>query len=107
MAKEAKRGAGAAAAATMPPDDALVLVRVGELRRVLVEDLRRVLAESRPASSAANDTDWISKEEAAKIIGVELSYLRRLKGLPRHGTGRRPRYLRSEVDAFVRSRAGG
>lgn len=84
---------------------AIVVVEEKELQAIVaaaVEDGVRRALEVRTSSSPA--CDWIDADEAAQLVGVSRDYLRRLRDLPRHGSGRAPRYRRSEVDAYIASR---
>ena len=67
------------------------------LERAAEEGARRALRLVAPTS------EWLDATEAAKLIGVSRDYLRRLD-VPVHGSRRKPRYLRSEVEAFIATR---
>lgn len=86
------------------PAPLLVTMTESDLRRVIADEVRRALEER--ASEPHVDVDWIDGDEAARMLGVSRDYLRRVRGLPRYGSPRTPRYRRSEVDAFLRERAG-
>ncbi|WP_236516833.1 helix-turn-helix domain-containing protein [Sandaracinus amylolyticus] len=64
------------------------------------------MIEERSANEPRVDVDWIDGDEAARMLGVSRDYLRRVQGLPRYGSSRARRYRRSEVDAYLRDRAG-
>lgn len=86
------------------PPARLVVVPEDELQRMIATEVRKAIAEHAPRPASGGD-DWISLDEAAAIVGVTPKYLLRLRGLKRHGSRRAPRYIRREVDAFVRERA--
>lgn len=88
-----------------PPASTLVVMTEADLRRIVADELRRALADHTPAPAAA-PVDWIDAGEVATILGVSRDYVRRVEGLRRYGSPRRPRYRRSEVEAFLRDRAG-
>lgn len=48
-------------------------------------------------------SDWLNATEAAALIGVSRDYLRKL-AVPVHGSRRKPRYRRDEVEAFMATR---
>lgn len=96
---------GAPTPSAAGPAPMLVTMTEADLRRVVADEVRRVL-EERSANAARPDVDWIDGDEAAQMLGVSRDYLRRVRGLPRYGSPRTPRYRRSEVDAFLRERAG-
>jgi len=83
----------------------LVTMTETDLRRVIADEVRRAL-ETRGNEPAAPPVDWIGVDETAALLGVTRDYIRRIRGLPRYGSPRSPRFLRTEVEAFLRDRAG-
>ncbi len=81
----------------------IALIAPGELRRIVEECMRNVLNER--DDRAIEACEWMGPEDAAHLIGVSRDYLRKLK-VPVHGSPRRRRYKRSEVEAFIESRDG-
>jgi hypothetical protein len=83
-----------------------VIVAPADLERMIRDAVLRALADRdvKPANDPA--VDWIDADEAARLLGCCRGYLRRVRGLPRHGSPRSPRYRRSEIEAFLRDRAG-
>lgn len=82
----------------------LVVIEEDALRALIRDEVGKALASHAPASPSA--CDWIDATEAARILGCARDYVRRVRGLPRHGSRRAPRYARTEVEAFVRARNG-
>lgn len=81
----------------------IVVIDTEELRSLIksevAEGLRVALAE-RPAVPAC---EWLDAKQAAELVGVQPAYLRRL-AVPVHGSRRKPRYRRREVEQFIESR---
>jgi hypothetical protein len=80
----------------------LVVIEAAELERRIEAAVRRVLAERTQPSAC----EWIGADEAANIVGVSREYLLKLRDVPRHGSRRAPRFLRTEIEAYTRGRAG-
>jgi excisionase family DNA binding protein len=89
-----------------PGPATIVVVTVDELREVVRDEVRRALAERPSQPVDALVSDWIGDDEAARMLGMAKSYLRKVRDLPVHKVGRKRRYRRSEVDAFISKRAG-
>lgn len=83
----------------------------------LVALVRRVVVEVLEQREAAAASDWIGDEEAATILGMKVSSLRKrlqpsslagehavLASLPVHYNGRRRRFMRSEVEGWLAAR---
>ena len=82
----------------------LVTLPAAELRELVRVTVREAVREALADGAAAGPSEWIGADEAAQLVGVSRGYLRRLQGLPVHGSRRAPRYRRDEVEAFVRTR---
>lgn len=72
---------------------AALLVRAAE------EGAKRALA-----ANAAPSCDWLDRDAVARLVGCAPDYVRRLDGLPRHGSKRLPRWKRSDVEAWLVTR---
>lgn len=81
----------------MTPADAF-LEAIAE--RVAAIVLERMTASQKPAPAPA---EWMTRKQAAKLLGMHEDSVRRLSGLPTHRIGRRVRYCRAEVESFLRS----
>lgn len=79
-----------------------IAITPAELARLIDDAVRRAL----DAHRAEPVSEWCDADEAARTIGVSRDYLRRVQGLRRYGSPRAPRYLRTEIDAYLRDRAG-
>lgn len=88
------------------PPALVVQLSTDELREIIAAEVRRALAERDASTTSSPVVDWIGAEETASMIGCSRDYLRRVEGLPRYGSRSSPRYLRSEVEAFLRGREG-
>lgn len=91
----------------------LVVIPLDELERIV----RRAVDDALEAREAAAASDWIGDEEAARILGMKVSSLRKglqpsslagphpvLEGLPVHYAGRVRRFRRSEVETWLAAR---
>lgn len=78
----------------------VIVVSPEELARIVREAVR---AELEARSTAANEPacEWIGDDDAARILGVKRDTLRKIRGLPVHRVGRRRRYRRAELDAWI------
>lgn len=82
---------------------------MGAAFRVLTdEELATLLAKAGElgaaralASRPANHSEWIGDDEVAAITGYAVAYVRKLRDLPVHRVGRKRRYRRSEIDAYI------
>lgn len=84
----------------------IVVASVDELRMIVRDEVQRALAEHNARDANGVACEWIGDVEAAQMLGVTKDYLRKIPTLPVHKVGRKRRYRRSEVDAFIATRAG-
>ena len=76
---------------------------VDELRAVIAEEVARVLADRATTSAPP---DWLGPDAAAEIIGVIPRTLARMvqrKEIPASRVGRKLRFRRSDLDAYLAS----
>lgn len=85
-----------------PSTTITIAITPEQLAALIADAVHRAL----DARAAERPSDWCDADEAARTLGCSRDYLRRVQGLPRHGSPRAPRYRRSELDAFLRERAG-
>ncbi len=88
------------------PVGTIVVVGVRELREIIRDEVQRVLAAHSERLDGRAVSEWIGDLEAAQMLGVTKDYLRKIPALPVHKVGRKRRYRRTEVDAFIATRAG-
>lgn len=86
-----------------------VILTTPEQLRELVRDAVREELDARERdrkelADSKTSTDWIGLEEAASMIGCVPDYVRRHKGVPVHYVGRKPRFSRTELAAWIRNR---
>jgi excisionase family DNA binding protein len=85
-------------------DSRVVVVTVDELTRIVAAEVRRALAENTTAQTAPSD--WLTPDQLAGELGYDrrtIPALVRRRGLPCHRIGRKLRFRRAEVDAWVKS----
>ena len=83
-------------AARLHPDD---------IRAIAAEVARELGHRSKPANGEPS-SDWMTQEQACAFLGYTPQHVRRLK-VPHHKRGRRVRYKRSELEAWVSSAGEG
>lgn len=93
-------------ASTPTTPDLVVQLTTTQLRAIVREEVDAALGQHVPPAPPDPATDWIDAEAAARILGCSRDYVRRVTGLPKHGSRTRPRYRRSEVEAFVAALKG-
>lgn len=74
--------------------------------RAVAEEVVRLLRDQAPA----NDSGWLSAEDAAGIIGMHpktVVRMARFKGLVGHQIGRAWRFRRADLDAWIEAHGRG
>lgn len=77
---------------------------LARLIRTAVDEAIEERERARAARPTPATTDWIKAPEAATILGVSERWLRSMKDVPVHGSGRQRRYKRSELEAYLVAR---
>lgn len=77
---------------------------LARLIRAAVDQAIEERERARAARPTPATTDWIKADEAATILGVTQRWLRKMPGVPVHGSGRQRRYKRSELEAYLEAR---
>jgi exonuclease I len=77
----------------------LSLERSMSAARTLTDEDVEAIAE-RVAAKLSGQSDWMTQEAACELLGYTPQHMRRL-GVPRHKRGRRVRYKRSELEAWM------
>lgn len=71
-----------------------------------IMDVVRRAADNQGAKSAAKDDEWLTSEEARKILGVSPKTWQNYRGrgiIPFSQTGRKIYVLRSDLDNYLKS----
>lgn len=104
-AKLIKPREGIADRATHPAGSSrVIVVSVDELAELVRDAVR---AEFERRDDRPEPCDWIGVPEAAELLGVHpdtVGKMARKHGLPVHRVGRKLRFRRSELEAWVESR---
>lgn len=85
---------------------------VAGLAAELAEAVRAVVREELAAAGVGRvqESEWLTLEEAAALLGYSPAYVRRRKDIPRHSTSSRGsgrlRYRRSELEEWMTKRPG-
>lgn len=80
----------------------LVVISVDDLRRLIASEVRDALAANTVAP--ATQSEWLTPEQLAKELGYDrrtIPTLVRRRGLPCHRVGRKLRFKRVEVNAWI------
>lgn len=78
----------------------VVVLTREELVAAMEAAVRRVL-DAREQRAPQASAEWMTLEQAAEFLGYRPSYLRKRRDIPVHRVGRKRRYRRSELEAFV------
>lgn len=80
----------------------LIVPSLDDLRTIIREEIRAAVTAA-PAPST--EPEWLNREDAAKLLDVHPDTVRRLPGLPSYRVGKRRRYRRSDIIAYMQRAA--
>jgi excisionase family DNA binding protein len=88
--------------ASPPPSRPLVVVEADALEAMIERAVRRGVESASRAVPAAS-TEWLDQHGAAKLLGYSTDYLRKRKDVPVHRVGRKRRYSRAALEAWMQA----
>ena len=82
------------------PSVGVIVITPDQLAAVVEAAVARALDE-RERAAPQPAADWLTVEQAAAFLGYRASYLRKRHDIPVHKVGRKRRYRRAELEAFL------
>ncbi len=81
----------------------IVVLTAADLEAIVAGAVQRALDERREPPPRV-ECEWLDLASAAALAGYSPGYFRKLRGVPTHRVGRKLRYHRGELEAWIRSR---